>query len=202
MCWKSIYGSQVFAGRSALSSYPYCSVFSVLCSVFCVLCSVCCCLCAVCWVLTCCVLYGLQIAQCERNTVQRWAEWRLMTRVGWSLREAPMVPLHYCAPTAQQHCALCWKYSFSHHWQGRIDFNTVNPSLSTVKDPDPLPVERLMMRECPYSTKTRAVLGNPSPPPSTPLTSGFTFAFFVIFVIRIYPSHFHPLLSISIYRHQ
>ena len=31
---------------------------------------------------------------------------------------------------------------------------------------DPLPVERLMMRECPFSTKTREVLGNPSPPSS------------------------------------
>ena len=29
-----------------------------------------------------------------------------------------------------------------------------------------LPVKRLMMRECPYSTKTQEVLGNPSPPPS------------------------------------
>ena len=31
---------------------------------------------------------------------------------------------------------------------------------------DPLPVEKLMMRECPSSTKTREVLGNPSPLPS------------------------------------
>ena len=27
---------------------------------------------------------------------------------------------------------------------------------------DPLPVEKLMLRDCPYSTKTREVLGNPS----------------------------------------
>ena len=31
---------------------------------------------------------------------------------------------------------------------------------------DPLPVEKLMLRDCPCSTKTREVLGNPSPLPS------------------------------------
>ena len=40
--------------------------------------------------------------------------------------------------------------TFYHHFQRRIDFNTVNPSL-----PDPLPVERLMRRECLYSTKLK-----------------------------------------------
>ena len=54
---------------------------------------------------------------------------------------------------------------FFHHQQGRIDFNTVNPSLSREGFSDPLPVERLMTKECPYSIKTRKVLGNPSPPP-------------------------------------
>ena len=38
--------------------------------------------------------------------------------------------------------------------QGRIDSVKINPSLP-------------MMRECPYTTKTREVLGNPSPPPCT-----------------------------------
>ena len=37
--------------------------------------------------------------------------------------------------------------------QGRIDSVKINPSL-------------LMMTDCPCSTKTREVLGNPSPPPS------------------------------------
>ena len=32
--------------------------------------------------------------------------------------------------------------------------------------PDPLPIERLMMRECPYFTKTWELLGNPFPPAS------------------------------------
>ena len=31
--------------------------------------------------------------------------------------------------------------------------------------PDPLPVEKLMTRECPCSTKTGELLGNPPPPP-------------------------------------
>ena len=48
----------------------------------------------------------------------------------------------------------------------RVDFNTVNPSLSTGEGfADPLPVEMLMGRECPYLTKTREVLGNASLPP-------------------------------------
>ena len=54
---------------------------------------------------------------------------------------------------------------FPHHQQGRIDFNTVT-FFNTVRREefaDALPVESLMMRECPYSTKTREVLGNPSP---------------------------------------
>ena len=45
----------------------------------------------------------------------------------------------------------CW--SFSHHQQGRIDFNTV---MSTGKD-FLITVERLMVRECPCSTKTREI---------------------------------------------
>ena len=49
----------------------------------------------------------------------------------------------------------------THHQQGRVGFNTVNPSKGSS---DPLPEERLMMRKCPYSTKPREVLGNPSPP--------------------------------------
>ena len=62
-------------------------------------------------------------------------------------------------------------YPFSHHQQGRIDFNTVNPSLPTGKD-FLIPVERLMMRECPYSTKMREVLGNPSLKPEGNLEGG------------------------------
>ena len=49
-------------------------------------------------------------------------------------------------------------FTFFQHQQGRIDFNTVNPSREGF--PDPIPVLRLMMIECPYSTKTREVLGN------------------------------------------
>ena len=69
------------------------------------------------------------------------------------------------------------EHPFSHHQQGMIDFNTVKcQSFPVLREgfSDPLPVEKLMMRECSYSTKTREVLGNPSPPPSRfPLAMGF-----------------------------
>jgi len=41
------------------------------------------------------------------------------------------------------------KASFFPRPQGRIDFHTVDPSLLTGKD---FPVERLIMKECTYST--------------------------------------------------
>ena len=53
-------------------------------------------------------------------------------------------------------------HALSHHQQGRVDFNTVHREGFSF----PLSEERLMMRECSYSTKTREVLGNPSSPPS------------------------------------
>ena len=55
-----------------------------------------------------------------------------------------------------------WDESFSHHHHHhhRKGFS------------DPLPVDKLMMRECPYSTKPREVLRNPSPLPSR-FPSGF-----------------------------
>ena len=76
--WLSLQFTQC-SGSILVCGSLQCSVFYVLCSVFCVLCSV------------------------ERSvqyvfSVQSWAQWRLMTRVGWSLREAAMVPLQYSPP--------------------------------------------------------------------------------------------------------
>ena len=55
--------------------------------------------------------------------------------------------------------------------QGWIDFNTVHRK----EFPDPLPVERLFMKECPNSTKTREVLRNPSQNPISKFPLGFSF---------------------------
>ena len=53
------------------------------------------------------------------------------------------------APTCNEELHISWALDIISS-QGRVDFNTVNPSLPAF--PDSLPVERLMTRECPYSS--------------------------------------------------
>ena len=78
------------------------------------------------------------------STCRQWSIWSLIITDNDRCYEMLMI-IH----------DQCW--SFSHHQQGRIDFNTV---MSTGKD-FLIPVERLMVRECPCSTKTREVSLDP-----------------------------------------
>ena len=74
------------------------------------------------------------------STCRQWSIWSLIITDNDRCYEMLMI-IH----------DQCW--SFSHHQQGRIDFNTV---MSTGND-FLIPVERLMVRECPCSTKTREI---------------------------------------------
>ena len=94
------------------------------------------------------------------SNYKSWSGWIYQTWLCTRSPDGDNKPLQCSTGRIQGH----QYYSFYHHLEGRIGFNTVNP-ISCLQGRI-IPCTPWWWIEWPYSTKTRELLGNPPPLPS------------------------------------